>query len=150
SGGNANGIIYNKRVFEEAGITELPKSHEEWLGALQKLKDSTDAIPLYTDYKDGWPLSQGMRRLGAITNDVDPAVHMADNPAPWTAGTDIYAIDSLLYDSVEAGFTEPDPLPTDWETSKTEFGTGKTATMVLGSWAISQMQAAAEEAGASA
>src|SRR5690606_28574421 len=36
------------------------------------------------------------------------------------------------------------------ETSKTEFGTGKIATMVLGSWAISQMQAAAEEAGASA
>jgi ABC-type glycerol-3-phosphate transport system substrate-binding protein len=149
SGGNANGIVYNKKVFEEAGVTELPTSEAEWLDALQKIKDNTDAIPLYTNYKDGWPLSQGMGSLGAITNDVDAAINMAENPAPWTEGTDIYAIDSLLYDSVEAGLTEPDPLTTDWETSKTDLGSGKIGAMVLGSWAISQMQAAAEAAGAS-
>ncbi len=149
SGGNANGILYNKRVFEEAGITELPKSADEWLDALQKIQDETDAIPLYTNYKDGWPLSQGMGSLGAITNDPDAAIHMAESAEPWAEGTDIYAIDSLLFDSVAAGLTEPDPLTTDWEGSKTEFGTGKIGTMILGSWAISQMQAAAEKAGAS-
>lgn len=149
SGGNANGVLYNKKVFEDAGIAELPTSTDEWLGALEKIKDNTDAIPLYTNYKDGWPLSQGMGSLGAITNDPDAAIHMAEDKAPWTEGTDIYAIDSLLFDSVEAGLTEPDPLTTDWESSKTEFGSGKIGTMVLGSWAISQMQAAAEKAGAS-
>ncbi|PKI91066.1 ABC transporter substrate-binding protein [Actinomycetales bacterium SN12] len=149
SGGNANGVLYNKKVFEEAGVTELPTSADEWLAALQKIKDNTDAIPLYTNYKDGWPLSQGMNNLGAITNDPDAAVAMAESTAPWTEGTDVYAIDSLLFDSVEAGLIEPDPLTTDWETSKTEFGSGKIGTMVLGSWAISQMQAAAEQAGAS-
>ncbi|MGN7860426.1 ABC transporter substrate-binding protein [Microbacterium sp. 22303] len=150
SGGNANGIVYNKKVWEKAGITKLPTTETEWLDDLKLIKSKTDAIPLYTNYKDGWPLSQGMGNLGAITNNVNAAIDMAENPTPWKEGTDIYAIDSLLFDSVNQKLTEPDPLSTDWEGSKTQLGTGKIGAMVLGSWAISQMQAAAVKAGASA
>jgi len=150
SGGNANGVVYNKKVWEKAGITALPKSESEWLADLKLIKEKTDAIPLYTNYKDGWPLSQGMGSLGAITNDPDAAIHMAENPKPWTEGTDIYAIDSLLFDSVNQKLTEPDPLSTDWEGSKTQLASGKISAMVLGSWSISQMQAAAVKAGTSA
>ncbi|KAF2418798.1 ABC transporter substrate-binding protein [Microbacterium sp. B35-30] len=149
-GGNANGVVYNKKIFDEAGVTELPTSPEQWLDALQKVKDNTDAIPMYTNYKDGWPLTQSFGNLGAITDDPDAPITMAEDPAPWTEGTDVYAIDGLLYDTVAAGLTEDDPLTTNWEQSKVDLGTGKIATMPLGSWAISQMQAAAEENGASA
>lgn len=149
SGGNANGIVYNKRVFEEAGITQMPTSEQEWLDAMAKIKE-TGAIPLYTNYKDGWPISQGMGNLGAITGDVDAAINMAQNKTPWTEGTDIYAIDSLLYETVAAGLTEPDPLTTDWESSKTKLGSGEVGAMILGSWAVSQMQAAAVDVGAAA
>ena len=149
-GGNANGVVYNKRIFEEAGVTELPTSEAEWLDALQQVKDDTDAIPLYTNYKDGWPLTQSFGNLGVVTDDADAPITMAEDPAPWTEGTDVYAIDSLLYESVAAGLTEDDPLTTNWEQSKVDLGTGKIAAMTLGSWAISQMQAAAEDNGASA
>jgi ABC-type glycerol-3-phosphate transport system substrate-binding protein len=149
-GGNANGVVYNKRVFDEAGVTELPTTEDEWLQALQQVKDNTDAIPLYTNYKDGWPLTQSFGNLGVVTNDPDAPMTMAEDPAPWTEGTDMYAIDSLLYESVAAGLTEDDPLTTNWEQSKVDLGTGKIAAMTLGSWAISQMQAAAEDNGASA
>jgi ABC-type glycerol-3-phosphate transport system substrate-binding protein len=149
-GGNANGVVYNKRVFDEAGVTELPTTEDEWLEALQQVKDNTDAIPLYTNYKDGWPLTQSFGNLGVVTNDPDAPMTMAEDPAPWTEGTDMYAIDSLLYESVAAGLTEDDPLTTNWEQSKVDLGTGKIAAMTLGSWAISQMQAAAEDNGASA
>jgi ABC-type glycerol-3-phosphate transport system substrate-binding protein len=149
-GGNANGVVYNKKIFEEAGVTELPTSNDEWLDALQKVKDNTDAIPMYTNYKDGWPLTQSFGNLGAVTDDPDAPITMAEDPAPWTEGTDVYAIDGLLYDTVAAGLTEDDPLTTNWEQSKVDLGTGKIATMPLGSWAISQMQAAAEDNGASA
>ena len=74
-GGNANGVVYNKRIFDEAGMTELPTTEEEWLDALQKVKDNTDAIPLYTNYKDGWPLSQSFGNLGVVTNDPDAPDH---------------------------------------------------------------------------
>ncbi|MDN3495855.1 extracellular solute-binding protein [Planococcus sp. APC 4015] len=148
-GGNANGVVYNKRVFEEAGVTELPTSEDEWLEALQLVKDNTEAIPMYTNYKDGWPLTQSFGNLGVVTNDPDAPITMAEDPAPWTEGTDMYAIDSLLFESVAAGLTEDDPLTTNWEQSKVDLATGEIATMPLGSWAISQMQAAAEESGAS-
>jgi len=149
-GGNANGVVYNKRVFAEAGVTGTPTTEQEWLDALQQVKDNTDAIPLYTNYKDGWPLTQSFGNLGAITQDPDAPVTMAEDRAPWTEGTDMYAIDSLLFESVAAGLTEPDPLTTNWEQSKVDLGTGKIAAMTLGSWAISQMQAAAAAGGASA
>ncbi|MFC7625987.1 ABC transporter substrate-binding protein [Microlunatus sp. GCM10028923] len=149
-GGNASGIVYNKRVFEEAGITDLPTNGTEWIDALKKVKDSTAAVPYYTNYKDGWPLGEAYSNLGAITKDPDAGIRMAENPAPWTEGTDIYAIDSFTYDMVAAGLTEDDPLTTNWEQSKVELGTGKIAAMGLGSWAISQIKDAAEANGASA
>ncbi|GAA5038614.1 ABC transporter substrate-binding protein [Microbacterium fluvii] len=149
-GGNANGIVYNKKVWEAAGLSTLPTSEQEWLDDLQAIKDNTDAIPMYTNYKDGWPLTQSFGNLGAISNDPDANMTLAHDEAPWTEGTDMYAIDSLTYDTVAAGLTEDDPLTTNWEQSKVDLGTGKIATMPLGSWAISQMQAAAEDNGASA
>lgn len=148
-GGTANGVIYNKAVFAEAGITELPTSQDDFLADLAIIKEKTDATPYYTNYKDGWPLGgQWTANLGAITGSPDAQIEMALNKAPWTEGTDIYAIDSLLYDIVNKGLSEADPLTTNWEQSKSDFVNGKIATMVLGSWAISQFQAAATDAGA--
>jgi ABC-type glycerol-3-phosphate transport system substrate-binding protein len=149
-GGNANGVLYNKRVFEEAGVTELPTTPEAFLAALQQIKDGTDAIPLYTNYKDAWPLGQAFGNVGSITANPDASSEMAKDPAPWTEGKDAYTIDGLLYDAVAAGLTEEDPLTTNWEQSKVDIATGKIGAMTLGSWAISQMQDAAEANGASA
>ena len=144
-GGNANGLVYNTDVFKKAGITEVPRTEDEWLTALHAIKDKTDAIPLYTNYKDGWPMSQWSGNLGAVSGDAETVNAMAKDAAPWTEGTDIYAIDSLLYDTVAEGLTEADPLTTNWEQSKVDFATGKIAVMALGSWAISQLQGAAKD-----
>jgi len=150
-GGNANGVLYNTQVWKQAGITSLPKSPDEFLKDLQTIKAKTKAIPLYTNYKDGWPLGgQWTNLVGSVSGDPDALNAMAYNKAPWTEGTDIYAIDKLLFDSVHDGLTEPDPLTTNWEQSKGDFASGKIATMVLGSWAITQFQAAAKDAGAPA
>ena len=147
-GGTANGVLYNKAVFEEAGVTEIPATHDDFIAALQAVKDNTDATPYYTNYKDGWPLGgQWTTNIGAITGNGAAQNEMAEDPEPWVEGTDIYAIDGLLYDIVADGLSEEDPLTTNWEQSKNDFATGKIASMVLGSWSISQFQAAAEDAG---
>lgn len=148
-GGTANGVLYNKAVFEKAGITELPTSSEDFIADLKLVAEKTDATPYYTNYKDGWPLGgQWTANLGAITGSADAQIEMAHDESPWVEGTDIYAIDSLLYDIVHDGLSEADPLTTNWEQSKADFANGKIATMVLGSWAISQFQTAATDAGA--
>jgi len=144
--GNAQGIVYNKKVWAAAGITTLPKTPDEFLTDLKAIKAKTAATPYYTNYKDGWPLSQwdGNR---AITGDADESVKLIRNDAPWATGQYHAIADGLLFDIVKDGLSEADPTTTDWETSKGSLGSGKVASMVLGSWAITQMQDAAVTAG---
>ena len=55
---NAQGIVYNKRIWAEAGIEKLPVTPEEFLDDLALIKENTDAIPYYTNAAAGWPLTQ--------------------------------------------------------------------------------------------
>jgi ABC-type glycerol-3-phosphate transport system substrate-binding protein len=138
--GNAQGIVYNKKVFAAAGVTEAPKSPDEFLAALRAVKNKTDAIPLYTNYSAGWPLTQWEGNRGSVSGDPDNLNKLVEDDAPWAEGKDHYVIGKLLYDVVREGLTEPDPTTTDWEKSKPMIGSGKIGAMVLGSWAIIQTQ----------
>jgi ABC-type glycerol-3-phosphate transport system substrate-binding protein len=146
--GNGQGMVYNKKVFEAAGITELPKTPEEFQAALQAIAENTEAVPLYTNYHAGWALTQWDAHLGSVSCNPDfkniEFVHMDD---PFAAGKPSYVIYKVLYDAVAAGYTEKDPTTTDWEKSKEMIATGEIGVMALGSWAISQMQGAAVAAG---
>lgn len=146
--GNANGMVYNKDVFEEAGITEMPTTPEEFIADLQAIKDKTEATPLYTNYKDGWPLGWPQGLMGSVSGDDQALVEMSTNKTPWADGEEKGTLDSLLFDVVEAGLVEADPTTTNWENSKNLMGTGQIGVMPLGTWALAQMQEAAEKAGA--
>lgn len=141
--GNAQGFVYNKKVWQQAGITAPPKTPAEFLAALTAIRDRTDAIPLYTNYKDKWPLGQWEGGRGVISGDPEAAIKLGRDDAPWAPGQEHFVLDSLLFDAVAQGLTEPDPTTTNWEQSKGLLGTGKVATMMLGSWSIVQMQDAA-------
>jgi ABC-type glycerol-3-phosphate transport system substrate-binding protein len=79
----------------------------------------------------------------------DPAANdkLTTTKEPWAAGQDLNTVDWLLYDIVHDKLSEADPNTTNWENSKALIGTGKVATMWLGSWAVAQMQDAAKKAG---
>ncbi|WP_323986745.1 ABC transporter substrate-binding protein [Microbacterium plantarum] len=145
--GSAMGYVFNRDVWTAAGITTPPATEAEYLDALQAIKD-TGVIPYYTNYSDGWPLSSLAGNIGGVTGPSALNDMQTDN-APWSEGVDIYEIDSLLYDTVAAGLSEPDPTTTNWEESKTLLANGEIGSMVLGSWAVSQMQDAAEAVGKS-
>lgn len=139
------GIVYNKKVFADAGVTEVPKTFDEFLAALEAVKDKTKAVPLYTNYAAGWPLTQWE---GAVTTVAgDPAyynVEMVNEDDPFGKGKPHYEMYKLMYDVGNKGLIEKDPLTTDWETSKAMMARGEVATMVLGSWAIEQIEEQAE------
>lgn len=149
STGNAQGVVYNKKVFKEAGITELPKTPEDFLIALQTIKDKTDAIPLYSNFAAEWTMGAWDAYIGgSATGDPDymnnNLVHGKDPFAKLDDMTGPYAVYYVLYEATTRGLIEDDPTTTDWEGCKSVINNGGIATMVLGSWAVTQMQEAGD------
>lgn len=139
------GVIYNKAVFAEAGIDELPVTPEEFIEAMQKVKDNTDAIPLYTNYAAGWPLTQWQGALSTVAGDMAYYNQVMPNEIdPFDPGKPHNELYKVMYDVAEKGLIEKDPLTTDWEASKVMMNNGEIATMVLGSWALEQIVEADE------
>lgn len=147
--GNIQGIVYNKRIFEEAGVTEVPKTPDEFLAALQNIKDNTDAVPLYTNFAAGWTMGAWDAYIDACATGQADFAHegrvKGENPfADRGDQTGPYAVYNTLYQSVARGLTEDDPTTTDWEGSKARLNNGEIACMALGSWSIIQMKNAGE------
>lgn len=145
------GIVYNKKVFEEAGVTETPKTPEEFIAALQAIKDNTDAIPLYTNYAAGWTMGAWDDYIAVTaTGDAqykNQKLAHAKNPFSDPGdGTHAYNVYKILYDAVANGLIEDDYSTTDWEGCKGMLNNGEIGCMVLGSWAVPQMQQAGEHA----
>lgn len=143
---NAQGIVYNKKVFEAAGVTNIPSTPEEFLDAMRAIKANTDAIPLYTNYAAGWPLDQWEGNRGSVAGDPKfTNFTLVRDKAPFEPGDPHYVIYKLMYDIAKEGLIESDPTTTDWESSKPMIANGEIGAMVLGSWAITQMQEFAED-----
>ena len=142
---NVQGVIYNKKVFEQA-------TPDEFLAALKAIKEKTDVeAPLYTNFAAQWTMSAWDAYIdGGATGDPnfnhegltkgkDPFSDRGDGTGP-------FAVYNILYEAVKQGLTEEDPTTTDWEGSKGMLNNGKIGCMVLGSWAVTQMQQAGDNA----
>ena len=151
STGTAQGIVYNKKVFEEAGVTTLPKTPEEFQAALKAIKDKfgDEVIPLYTNYAAGWTMGAWDAYIsGTATGDAafqnQKFLHTSNPFSDPGNGAGIYNVYKVLYDAVANGYTEDDYTTTDWEGCKGMINSGKIGCMVLGSWAFPQMRDAGD------
>lgn len=123
STGNAQGIVYNKKVFEKAGITEIPKTPDDFLAALQKIKDNTDAIPMYSNFAANWTMTAWDAYIGgSATGDPDFMNNgLVHGKNPFSKRDDMtgpYAVYYVLYEATARGLIEDDPTTTDWEGCK--------------------------------
>lgn len=146
--GTASGILYNTKVWKEAGITELPKTPAEFIECLKKIKANTSAIPFYTEYADAsWTITQWQSLVISASGDPNYENRILEEKEDlFKDGEGYYTVYKLLFDIFsDPTLMEEDHATTDWEGSKPAFAEGKIGTLVLGSWAISQFQAFAED-----
>lgn len=150
TGGTASGVLYNKRVWADAGITALPTTTEEFIACLKQIKENTSAIPYYTNYNAGWCITQWQSLVVGASGDPDYNTKLLTEKTDlFSKGSPYDAVYGTLFDIyADPSLHEEDPMTTDWEGCKPAFAQGKIATMVLGSWAISQFQEAAVQVGA--
>lgn len=151
NGGTAGGIAYNKAVWEEAGITELPTTPDEFIKDLKLIKEKTDAIPLYTNFAAGWTMGAWNDYVGIASNG-DPdyknniLLHTKDPFTKNEENSGPYAVYYTLYTAVADKLVEEDPASSDWESSKTMINNGEIGAMVLGSWCVQQFKDAGDHA----
>jgi ABC-type glycerol-3-phosphate transport system substrate-binding protein len=142
TGANALGFVYNAKVLKDAGVTKLPETTDEFMAMLKAIKEKTKAIPFYTNYKDGWPLSNHSHEiLIGLTQNVNYLNDMLTNKKEFLPGSAEYASLKILYDAVKNKYCEPDPITSNWENSKQMIADGKIGVMCLGSWAVGQFKA---------
>ncbi|MGW0607600.1 extracellular solute-binding protein [Streptomyces sp. NPDC002644] len=77
-------VIYNKEIFDKAGVKEVPKTREEFFAALDAVEKKTDAEPLYLPgqnwyFFDGLTIGKGadlVKKEGDkwVSNLADPKV----------------------------------------------------------------------------
>ena len=143
----AGGICYNKRIWKEAGITELPKTPADFVADLKLIAENTDAIPYYTNFANAdWTLVQWASLVnsasGSKSYETDILTSKRDLFVPGDAYYEVY---KLMFDIFkDPTLHEEDPATSDWEGCKKAINDGKIATMVMGSWAVSQFKEAGE------
>lgn len=80
SGENTNGIIYNKKYFDENGFTE-PKTYDEFISLCQAIKDKGDMAPLVIGGQDIWHIGFWFHKAyndQVLSQDADFIKHCYD------------------------------------------------------------------------
>ena len=139
---NATGMLANMNVFKAAGIDSWPTTTADLIKDLQTIKaKEPGVIPLYTNYACGWALVDWDFTRNAVSGNPNMDYQeLANNTSPFSKGKTMYTIYDTLYQTAKDGLIDPDPTTDDWNTSVTDMAKNKVAVMVLGSWAVPQVQ----------
>lgn len=139
TGNSTSGIVYNKQAFADAGITEIPKTWDEFLEACEKLKQN-GVIPLSSNFKDKWPLGNWVYDMPrVIENNKDFPNARLNMDAPFSMDNGYGKAMSLLRTLAEKDYLEKDINSTNWEQSKKDVANGKMGMYFLGNWVINQV-----------
>lgn len=134
----AEGLIYNKLIFNAAGITELPKTRSEFFALAEKIK-SRNVIPIALNVGAAWPLQQWDKSVMAIAGKGDYFASMVDDSQPFAGGKPYAESLRIAHRIFSAGYSEADFIANNWESSKQQFIKNKVAMFYLGNWVIPQL-----------
>ncbi|MFB9329155.1 ABC transporter substrate-binding protein [Paenibacillus aurantiacus] len=139
TGISSDGIVYNKEAFAAAGVTEVPRTLDEFYEACRKLK-AKGIVPVYINYGAQWPMTEwGERLVSFMTGDPNTLNKMAETDEPWRMDNSWGKALTIARTLINQGYTEQDLMTNSWETSKAEIASGRAAMYFLGNWSIKQV-----------
>ena len=153
SGCNASGICYNKKVWADAGITEMPKTVDEFIADLQKIHDHDSSIvPVMCNYQArDWNLKEYTQYAPAVTGDPDFKTKLLVNGGDlFVKGEPYYEMCRMMFEIYKnPDLHESSVNDTVWDTSKMLLAQGKVGTFIIGSWGLAQFKAEGKKNGVS-
>lgn len=127
------GFIYNKELFKEAGIEQLPTTLTELKTVTQQL-EMAGITPFATGYYEKWKLGDHLMNI-AITQQEDPdhfIRELKDGTTSIENNDQFKQLIELLDLTIEHG--GEDPLSTDYTMELQRFTSGKAAMILQGNW----------------
>ncbi|OAO89192.1 hypothetical protein AXX17_ATUG03440, partial [Arabidopsis thaliana] len=133
-----NGLLYNKKAFEKAGITAPPKTLDELFADADKLK-AAGIVPMGTAFKDAWTLQYWMDPAEFINGSTALRNDKIKTDTPFTVDGAYGQGLGILKQLFDKGDLEKDVYSSTWDQTQKDLATGKTAMMYIGNWAISNL-----------
>lgn len=130
----AYGFLYNKDLFEQAGIKEIPTTISELKKTCETLK-AAGITPFVNGWKENWMLGNHFFNGAFLAR--------AENPLDYTKGlgattkledqSELFNQMMDLY-SLTIEYGMPNAVAEDYNTSLSDFATGKAAITMQGTW----------------
>ncbi|MFD0693318.1 ABC transporter substrate-binding protein [Paenibacillus sp. GCM10027628] len=133
-----NGLVYNKKAFEKAGITSPPTTLDELFADSAKLKAS-GIVPMATSFKDGWTLQYWTDPAEFIYGNTGLRNDKIKTDTPFTLEGPYGKGLGILKQLSDKGYLEKDLYSANWDQTQKDIATGKTAMMYIGNWFFSNL-----------
>ncbi len=141
------GYFYNKDMFEEAGITELPKTFSEFVKVCDTLSKGEDGV-IASGFKDGWTMQTVWESYmyGTLSRMNESYVADAESGKVKFADNKLFKLMAEDFEKLMEYCGNEAALGKDYATQCAEFASGKYPICIQGSWAVSQIRAGNQDA----
>ncbi|MGI9418870.1 MAG: ABC transporter substrate-binding protein [Geminicoccaceae bacterium] len=126
------GLFYNKKVFEEAGVSELPTDWDGFLALCETLK-AAGVTPIALGSKDRWPAQFWFDYLLLRTAGPDYRAKLMDGSAAYD---DAEVMDAMATwkELVDKGYFLPNANADGWTDASDKVARGDAAMTLMGTW----------------
>lgn len=131
------GVYYNKKIFEELGVTE-PKTYEEFLQICGKAKGAGYTPIAFADGPK-WP---AYHQFSIMANNIagkEKLNNVLFGDSSWDDPDFTKAIQTFFVDMNKAGYFLKDTTAISYEDGNAVFYSGKAAMDITGTWLLSEM-----------
>ncbi|WP_139490857.1 extracellular solute-binding protein [Brevibacillus dissolubilis] len=142
-GGYAEGVFYNKKLFQELGI-EVPKTWDEFVQAAEKLK-AAGKVPLALAAKDAWVNGMLFNSIWERHVGINGIEGLVNGSTKWTDPNMVKAFEDYAV-LVNNGYFTNGALGLPYSEQGAQFLKGDTGMVFTGSWDANRFTT--DEAGA--
>ena len=130
---NASGVLYNKKLFEQAGVS-IPETWSEFIDVIEKLK-AAGIQPFELTFLDSWTCLPPWNSMAPV---LAPANFNEERRAGKTTFAATHREVLEKYITVLENSQGGDFMGTSYNDGNKNFAEGKAAMMINGNWAISE------------
>jgi ABC-type glycerol-3-phosphate transport system substrate-binding protein len=132
--------IYNKEVFNAAGIQKVPETLNEFYEVLRILK-AGGVAPIAAGYKETWCIMADIQTdyiLSVLGKDRNAILDLLSRKTTFAGNTLWRDMFGRLFERYQ--YVSTDPFGTDWSSAVDMLAAGRAAMVLNGSWGVSSFR----------